>query len=161
MDCQTDSSQYRIVSFPFTRPGGSACDTSAIRGKFTVFSIRDSSDRKLNEKIVFNLKRILNDLNNPKAVQAYIITAGNISDDVAQKGYGTDHSIQYLTGDRADISQFARCGLILPVDSIFNELVLADRQGRIRGYYKAARFNEYDRLQVELKILLKETGNEE
>ena len=154
--CRYDSGQYRIHSFPFFTPSGFVCDTSTIRGKFTVLSVQESSGPKFNEQVLFNLRRVLDDLNRPDIVQAYIITPDDSTAMTARTDPGVNSAVRQVKGNRSDVSLFARCGLILPADSINDRLVLADRQGRIRGYYDASRFDEFERLEIELKILLKE-----
>jgi protein SCO1/2 len=158
--CRYDTGQYRINSFPFVMPSGLSCDTSAIRGKFTVLSVQESSSPKRKEQLLFNLQRVLDDLNRPDIVQAYIIAPDDSTGMAARKDQGVNAAIRHVKGNRSDVSLFARCGLILPADSINDKMVLADRQGRIRGYYDASRFDEFERLEIELRILLKEMGYE-
>ncbi len=48
--------------------------------------------------------------------------------------------------------RFRRCVLIIPAEE---DLVIVDKQGRIRGYYTSSNREEVDRLFLEVRILLK------
>ena len=68
---------------------------------------------------------------------------------------------KYIYGNKAELSSFARCELVLldfpdkiGVDT--RRFVLVDQHGRIRGYYPVSDFEEIDRMIVEMKIILKE-----
>jgi protein SCO1 len=154
--CISDSAQYRIKIFPFVELNGNPCDTSEIRGRFSVLSVCDTARRLPDERIISNLRRVISDINRPDAVQAFIIFNNYSPAPVPPVNQDTHQPVKYVKGSISDIFRFGRCGLILPPDSLFDKIVLADQQGRIRGYYDADRFNEYDRLMVELKILLRE-----
>lgn len=155
-DCNTDTGQYRIGFFPFYDAGENACDTSLIRGHYTVLMIPDTAQTLKSEREISNLTRVLQDINDPPAVQAIIIRVGQPSGLPQKDEDHPDDPVKILYGSGGDVFHFARCGLILPPDSVFSKMVLVDESGRIRGYYQNDRFDESDRLTVEIKILLKE-----
>lgn len=66
-----------------------------------------------------------------------------------------------LVSDERHLYDIANCSLVLGQDKaisepIFNQLVLADKKKRIRGYYNGNELEEMDRLDVELDILKRE-----
>jgi protein SCO1/2 len=69
---------------------------------------------------------------------------------------------RFITGDKAELYQTARCGFLLPIqegdggveDFIHsNKLVLVDGQRRIRGYYDGDDRQDVDRLIQEIKLI--------
>ena len=82
--------------------------------------------------------------------------------------YAVEHNARagkwnFLTGDKDEIYQLAKCGFILPtldgmgVPDDFahsDKFILIDDQGRIRGYYSGTNREDVDLLMLEAKILL-------
>jgi hypothetical protein len=68
--------------------------------------------------------------------------------------FGADVSLEDGCGvvDSVSCDELRRCTFIL--DGV-NQAVLFERNGSIRGYYDLRKRDEFDRLRVELKILLK------
>lgn len=68
--------------------------------------------------------------------------------------------ILYLKGSTVALMNYMKCGLLVDEESgesnVFSKLVLVDNEKRIRGYYDGSKFEEYDRLLIELDILLTE-----
>jgi len=65
---------------------------------------------------------------------------------------------QWLT--RSKFLDFINCELGIGQDTLvskvpMNEIMLIDREGRIRGYYETDDFEEMDRLIIEIEILIK------
>ena len=62
-----------------------------------------------------------------------------------------------------EMVKYATKGLGINLDTqhhqAIDQLVLMDRQGRIRGYYTSTEFEEMDRLVLEIKILIKQDKN--
>lgn len=156
--CDFSGGQFHIREFPFESPDGQLCDTSLIRGKFTILSVSASEDPGTD---YVEMQRVLETIHNKMAVQSVMIRmAGSIPE---RKKYspGITGQIREVTGSRDRVLHFARCGLIMPgTDSLFSRWVLADPSGRIRGYYNSDRMEDKDRLAVELGILLKEEVHE-
>ncbi|WP_035807162.1 SCO family protein [Lunatimonas lonarensis] len=69
----------------------------------------------------------------------------------------------FLTGDRSEIYELARCGFVLPAidggknpdDFVHSDkFILVDEEGRIRGYYSGTNREGVDQLILETKVLL-------
>jgi len=81
---------------------------------------------------------------------------------------GPDPKWLFVTGDPKTIVDVSRNGFKLAADSEIEpgteallhstKFVLADRKGRIRGYYEAASSQERSQLQSDLKSLILERG---
>ncbi len=144
------------MNFPFRDLNGNNCDTTLIRGKYSIVSVYDTLDVIPDHRINSNIQRIIGDSETPSEVQALCIGISKGSDTTGLSNVNRLKQFRFVTGDSSEVFQFARCGLILPYDSIFADLVLLDPEGRIRGYYDRNKFSEFERLSVELKILLQE-----
>ena len=154
--CYFGPGQYRIPEFPFRDLNGQSCDTTWIRGKFSVISVSDTLDFDPESRVNSNILRVLDDVPYPEAVTAISIGIIRGKDSTPGNDSLKPGREEFITGSRDEVFRFAKCGLILPRDSIFSRLVLVDPEGRIRGYYDKNRFDEFERLSVELKILLNE-----
>jgi len=154
--CDFPQGPYRVNNFLFRDLKGQFTDTTFLRGKYSILSVSDALSAKNHMKFNANVKRVLNNFHASSALQAITVYPNDLPDSVIEKNLTAGEGILYLKGSPDDVSHFARCGLILPADSLYSEWVLVDPAGRIRGYYPADRFDEYDRMIVEIKILLKE-----
>jgi sRNA-binding regulator protein Hfq len=68
-----------------------------------------------------------------------------------------------LVMDKKQLYKIANCALVVGKKSIihspvYNQLVLVDKQKRIRGYYKGDDLEDMNRLDIELHVLNKEYG---
>jgi protein SCO1/2 len=86
-----------------------------------------------------------------------------ILQDYADKYNASAGKWDFLTGDKDEIYQLAKCGFILPtldgmgVPDDFahsDKFVLIDQEGRIRGYYSGTNREDVDLLMLEAKVLL-------
>ncbi len=157
-ECPPLSNPYEIdpSDFQFTFKGDN--DTEIFNRKLTVIDIDIKPDMPLG-KAGYPITRISDHFRGDNKVQFYLIRP--VPDSNEQKQFLERDRFKYVYGSVNDISEFARCGLILldfpgQVDSGTRRLVLVDQKGRIRGYYQLAVFDEIDRMILEMKIILSE-----
>jgi protein SCO1 len=156
-ECDFSKFPYKIELFPFADANGNPCDSTWMRGRLSVVSIFDSirhSEEMLKES---NISQIISETGSTGKLQMIKVYVIGKSDSIRSRLGVPSKSVLQVTGSVSDVSHFARCGLILPDSAgLFNQWVLIDPLGRIRGYYDSRRFDEIDRLKVEIKILLRE-----
>lgn len=159
---------HTVSSFEFTSQYGKPVSSATWDDHIVVANLFFTHCPVVCPKLMFQLKR----------VQAYgdqdilinSITVDPERDDVARlKSYAGKFDIRnnwlLLTGGKIDIYRFARKELLIvatdgdggPEDFIHSDnLVLIDRQGRIRGFYKGTDEQEVNKLVHDIKKLKRE-----
>jgi protein SCO1/2 len=153
--CGINHFPYKIRLFPLVDSNGNSCDSSRLRGRISVVAIfapGKSTENKLKDSYINQI------ISERVSYDRFQIIEICIKNDSASRRVLVIPAAPVLTvtGSLDDVSRFARCGLILPDTSgMYDEWVLVDNEGRIRGYYDSRSFEEIDRLKVEIEILLR------
>ena len=164
-----DTTQHYIPNFTFVNQKGDAIGRAQMEGKVTVVDFFFTSCPSICPVMSSEMERV-NDMFREEAnLQIFSISIDPTYDtaEILQE-YATKHKAKagkwdFLTGDKNEIYQLAKCGFILPtldgmgVPDDFahsDKFVLIDELGRIRGYYSGTNREDVDLLILETKILL-------
>lgn len=160
-DCQAPDSDYRVSCIPFVRDREGHCDTLLLKNRFTIISIVDTAGVEARNMHVEKIRRVLSDIDSPGILQAVAIYIERKTD-AAESWVVPGINLMTFGGNSAEVSHFARCVLLLPdKNKMFSYWVVIDDEGRIRGFYESWKFEEVERLILELKILLNEYQQDE
>jgi protein SCO1/2 len=164
-----ESGQHFIPDFRFTTQDNDLRGRKEMEGKVTIVDFFFTSCPSICPVMSTEMERVNDAFRNEPDVQIYSISIDPEYDTPeVLKDYADRHNaIQgkwfFLTGDKEEIYNLARCGFILPTidghgepdDFVHSDkFVLVDELGRIRGYYSGTNRDEVDRLILETKILL-------
>lgn len=163
-----DSVQHVIPDFTFTSNKGLQVGRFEMEGKITIVDFFFTSCPSICPVMSSEMERVDDAFKDNPNVQIYSISIDpefdtrDVLDSYAQKHMASP-KWHFLTGDKEETYQLARCGFVLPTfdgygvpdDFVHSDkFVLVDEFGRIRGYYSGTTREEVDRLIVETKILL-------
>lgn len=161
--------QHYIPSFSFVSQSGKAVNDQVLTEGITVVDFFFTSCPSICPVMTNELARVQEEFKkNPKVkILSFTVDPENDTKEVLaeyaeKRGADTEKWI-FLTGEKKDLYNLARCGFVLPVedgdgspeDFIHSEkFILVDSQKRIRGYYNGTDRKDVDRLITEMKILL-------
>lgn len=157
--------QHTVQFISATSQLGDSVSKEAWENKIVVASFFFTHCPSICPKMVYNLKRI--QAYNSKDILIASFTVDPERDTAARlQQYATQTGISnnwlFLTGDKKELYRFARKELMLvatdgdggPADFIHSEnLVLIDKQKRIRGYYKGTDEAQVNALAKDIKKL--------
>jgi protein SCO1/2 len=164
-----ETGQHFIPDFKLTTHEGRMRGSEELNGKITIVDFFFTSCPSICPIMSKEMERVDDAFRNDKRVQIYSISidpdydSPEVLKDYAIRHNATPDKWFFLTGDKQEIYNLARCGFILPTidgmgepdDFIHSDkFVLVDELGRIRGYYSGTDRDEVDRLILETKILL-------
>jgi protein SCO1/2 len=150
-----------IGEFSFTNQENKTITNKHIENKIAVFNFFFSRCNTVCPEMLTNEMKLAGIFKNDSDVKILSITVDPQTDSVQNlKEYSSLYNIQnkqwqFLTGNKTDIYRFARKGLEViatdgdggPDDFIHSDmLVLIDREGKIRGYYKGTEKSRVDAL---------------
>jgi hypothetical protein len=160
-DCIAPGPNYRVACIPFVRDQEDLCDTLLLKNKFTIISILDTTGVEAWNIHAEKIRRVLSDIDSPEILQALTIYIERETD-AGDSLVVTGNNLMTFGGNLEEVSHFARCVLFLPdKNKMFSYWVLTDNTGRIRGFYESWKFEEVERLILEIKILLNEYQKDE
>ena len=164
-----DGKQHRIPEFRFTSHLNQEIGSLEMKGKVTIVDFFFTSCPSICPVMSTEMERVDDVFRQNDDVQIYSISIDpeydtpEVLQSYADLHRATPGKWHFLTGDKSEIYDLARCGFILPTidgegvpdDFVHSDkFVLVDEEGRIRGYYSGTNREEVDRLIVETKILL-------
>jgi protein SCO1/2 len=155
-DCITEDEPH-LIRMDFASDDLSAADRLLNR-KLSVVDIDMGSTQELGNP-GYSLNRVVDKFAENPVVQFIVVRPS--TDPVPVKQLSADNRFIYVYGSGEQITEFARCELILldfpdKFDRNTRRFVLIDNEGRIRGYYEVGDFDEIDRMILEMKIILSE-----
>jgi protein SCO1 len=164
-----DSGQHYIPDFTLTDQNGEMRGKSEMAGKITIVDFFFTSCPSICPVMSTELERVDDAFRDDDEIQIYSISIDpeydtpEVLSEYAEKHMATPGKWFFLTGDKSEIYNLARCGFILPaIDGKgqpeefvhSDKFILIDGQGRIRGYYSGTNREDVDKLILETKILL-------
>jgi protein SCO1/2 len=164
-----EDGQHFIPEFSLITDQNKERGSTQMKGKITIVDFFFTSCPSICPVMSTEMERVDDAFRNDKDVQIYSISIDpefdtpEILASYAQKHLATPDKWFFLTGDKSEIYNLARCGFILPtLDGMgdpeefihSDKFVLVDELGRIRGYYSGTNREEVDKLILETKILL-------
>ena len=168
-----DTTQHYIPDFTFTNQLGQPVGKAQMVGKVTIVDFFFTSCPSICPLMSTEMERV-NDMfrEEPKIQILSISIDPEFDTPEILKGYADKYNAQagkwdFLTGEKTETYQLAKCGFILPtldgmgVPDDFahsDKFVLVDELGRIRGFYSGTNREEVDLLMLEAKVLM--YGNE-
>jgi len=168
-----DTTQHYIPDFTFTNQLGQPVGKAEMVGKVTIVDFFFTSCPSICPLMSTEMERV-NDMfrEEPKIQILSISIDPEFDTPEILKGYADKYNAQagkwdFLTGEKTETYQLAKCGFILPtldgmgVPDDFahsDKFVLVDELGRIRGFYSGTNREEVDLLMLEAKVLM--YGNE-
>lgn len=169
-ECElNESGQHYIPEFLLTSQDNELRGRQEMEGKITVVDFFFTSCPSICPIMSTEMERVNDAFRNESDVQIYSISIDPVYDtpevlkEYAERHNATQGKWFFLTGNKDDIYNLARCGFILPTidgngepdDFVHSDkFILVDELGRIRGYYSGTSRDEVDRLILETKILL-------
>lgn len=166
--CVFQEGQHYIPSFTFNNQANAAVSQSALEGKLTVVDFIFTNCPTICKEMSSEMRRVQEAFRGDEQLQLVSFTVDPERDTpevlkaYASRVGANTANWHFLSGDKSDLYQMARCGFLLPVqagdgsDEDFihsNKLVLVDSQKRIRGYYNGDDRQDVDRLIHEIKII--------
>jgi protein SCO1 len=163
-----ENEQHRIPGFSFVSQDGKKIGREEMEGKITIVDFFFTSCPSICPVMSAEMERVDDVFRNEEKVQIYSISidpeydSPEILQEYAEFHNASD-SWHFLTGDKEETYDLARCGFIIPaidgegVAEAFvhsDKFVLVDEEGRIRGYYSGTNREDVDLLILETKILL-------
>ncbi|WP_009032805.1 SCO family protein [Indibacter alkaliphilus] len=164
-----ENGQHYIPEFRLTTHLEQERGRAEMGGKITIVDFFFTSCPSICPVMSTEMERVDDAFRNDDEVQIYSISIDPEYDtpevlaEYAERHNANPDKWFFLTGDKGDIYNLARCGFILPTFDGYGDpeefihsdkFVLIDDQGRIRGYYSGTNRDEVDRLILETKILL-------
>jgi protein SCO1/2 len=164
-----DTTQHYIPDFTFVNQKSEAVGSKDMKGKVTVVDFFFTSCPSICPVMSSELERVNDMFREEPSLQILSISidptydTSEILQDYADKYNASAGKWDFLTGDKDEIYQLAKCGFILPtldgmgVPDDFahsDKFVLIDQEGRIRGYYSGTNREDVDLLMLEAKVLL-------
>jgi protein SCO1 len=164
-----DTTQHHIPDFTLVNQRNEAVGSAEMKGKITVVDFFFTSCPSICPVMSSEMERVNDMFREEPNLQIFSISIDPTYDtpEILQE-YANKHKAKagkwdFLTGDKEEIYQLAKCGFILPtldgmgVPDDFahsDKFVLIDEQGRIRGYYSGTNREDVDLLVLEAKVLL-------
>lgn len=164
-----EDGQHYIPEFRFTTQNNQRIGRSEMEGKITIVDFFFTSCPSICPVMSTEMERVDDAFRDEDDVQIYSISIDPEYDtpevlaEYAQRHNANPDKWHFLTGDKSNIYELARCGFILPTLDGYGDpeefihsdkFVLVDELGRIRGYYSGTNRDEVDRLILEAKILI-------
>lgn len=165
----TDTTQHYIPQFAFANQNGQLVGSEEMKGKITIVDFFFTSCPSICPVMSKEMERVNDMFREEDRVRILSISIDPEYDtpEVLQT-YADEHGAQagkwdFLSGDKLETYQLARCGFVLPtIDGMgvpddfvhSDKFVLIDEQGRIRGYYSGTNREDVDLLMLETKVLL-------
>ncbi|TVP50989.1 MAG: SCO family protein [Mongoliibacter sp.] len=164
-----EDGQHYIPEFRFTTQNNQQIGRSEMEGKITIVDFFFTSCPSICPVMSTEMERVDDAFRDEDDVQIYSISIDPEYDtpevlaEYAQRHNANPDKWHFLTGDKSNIYELARCGFILPTLDGYGDpeefihsdkFVLVDELGRIRGYYSGTNRDEVDRLILEAKILI-------
>jgi protein SCO1 len=170
LECDVvESGQHYIPEFAFTSENNLLVGRKEMEGKITIVDFFFTSCPSICPVMSTEMERVDDAFRNQPDVQIFSISIDPEYDtpevlfEYARRHNASQGKWVFLTGDKTEIYNLARCGFFLPTldgegvpdDFVHSDkFVLVDDLGRIRGYYSGTNRDEVDRLILETKILL-------
>jgi len=170
MECDVEENvQHTIPEFSFTSQDGLTMGRDHMEGKITIVDFFFTSCPSICPVMSTEMERVDDVFRKEDRVQIYSISIDpeydtpKILKEYAEKHNATKGKWFFLTGDKQETFNLARCGFLLPAldgkgipdDFVHSDkFVLVDDQGRIRGFYSGTSREDVDLLILETKILL-------
>lgn len=168
-----DTAYYQIPKFSFTNQFGEDFGSKQLESKIIVANFIFTRCPSICPDMTYKMLRLQWKLEDPAYKDVQFISTSvdpefdnpKVLEDFARKNDANFDRWNFLTGNRESIYRFASEGLFLaasedvlaPGGFLHSEkCVLIDRNGYIRGFYNGTDFEEMDRLQDDIKLLLKE-----
>jgi protein SCO1 len=164
-----ENETHVIPEFSLISQTGLPVSRSDMSGKFTIVDFFFTSCPSICPVMSSEMERVKNVFLDNQDVQIFSISIDpeydtpEVLKEYAERHDAPSNQWFFLTGDKNQIYELARCGFILPTLHGGNEpddfvhsdkFILVDQLGRIRGYYSGTNKEEVDRLILETKILL-------
>jgi protein SCO1/2 len=164
-----DTTQHYIPDFTFVNQKSKTVGSKDMKGKVTVVDFFFTSCPSICPVMSSELERVNDMFREEPSLQILSISidptydTSEVLQDYADKHNARAGKWDFLTGDKNEIYQLAKCGFILPtldgmgVPDDFahsDKFVLIDQEGRIRGYYSGTNREDVDLLMLEAKVLL-------
>ncbi|MFC3878766.1 SCO family protein [Algoriphagus namhaensis] len=165
----TDTTQHYIPEFAFANQNDQLVGSEDMKGKITIVDFFFTSCPSICPVMSKEMERVNDMFREEDRVRILSISIDPEYDtpEVLQS-YADEHGAQagkwdFLSGDKLETYQLARCGFVLPtIDGMgvpddfvhSDKFVLIDEQGRIRGYYSGTNREDVDLLMLETKVLL-------
>lgn len=169
-ECEVnETGQHYIPDFKLISHDNLPLGRQEMQGKITIVDFFFTSCPSICPVMSTEMERVNDAFRNVEEVQIYSISIDPEYDtpevlrDYAERHNATPGKWHFLTGDKEEIYNLARCGFILPTIDGYGEpddfvhsdkFVLIDELGRIRGYYSGTNREDVDLLILETKILL-------
>jgi protein SCO1 len=169
-ECEFEENvQHLIPEFKLISHLGDSVDRQVMQGKITIVDFFFTSCPSICPIMSSEMERVNNVFLGTQEVQILSISIDpefdtpEVLKDYADRHDAKEKKWLFLSGEKNEIYNLARCGFILPTmhggaipdDFVHSDkFVLVDDLGRIRGYYSGTNKDEVDRLIVETKILL-------
>jgi protein SCO1/2 len=170
LECNVvERGQHFIPEFSLFSENNLMVGRKEMEGKITIVDFFFTSCPSICPVMSTEMERVDDAFKNQSDVQIFSISIDpeydtpEILTEYSQRHNATPGKWFFLTGDKAEIYNLARCGFFLPTldgngepeDFVHSDkFVLVDDLGRIRGYYSGTNRDEVDRLILETKILL-------
>jgi protein SCO1/2 len=168
-----DTLYYEIPDFSFTNQFGEAYGSAQLENKIIVANFIFTRCPSICPDMTYKMLRLQWKLDDPAFQDLKFISTSvdpeydtpQVLEKFGRKNDADFDRWNFLTGDRKAIYTFAAEGLFLaasedvlaPGGFLHSEkCVLIDRNRNIRGFYDGTDFDEIDRLEADLKLLLKE-----
>ncbi len=168
---QFDTLYHKVPPFSFTSQTGASFSQKELQGKVFVANFFYTSCQGICKQVSTQLARVHDAFRLQPDVRLVSFTVNPEQDQVPQlKEYSDSFRADpsrwiFLTGPKPQIQALAAQGFKLPVvaaagDSaeleLHKQLMLVDKQKRIRGIYDGTSAKEIDRLITEINVLLSE-----
>ena len=169
VDAKGDTSYHTIPPFQFTNQQGKVVSSSDLNGKIYLANFFFATCKTICPKMNEQVKRVQDAFKGQKDFQIISFTVDPDNDSVEAlaayaKNMGADNSLWwFLTGNKDSIYALARNGFLVPAaigasGDFFHsqDLMLIDKENRMRGLYDGTEPNEVDTLIDEIKVLFAE-----
>jgi protein SCO1/2 len=169
-ECEVaENSQHFIPEFSLITDQNKERGRSEMEGKITIVDFFFTSCPSICPQMSREMERVNDMFRDESKVQIMSISIDpEYYTPQILKTYAEEHRASagkwdFLTGDKSEIYNLARCGFVIPtLDGLgipdnfvhSDKFILLDELGRIRGYYSGTSREDVDLLILETKILL-------
>lgn len=155
-----------LPQFDFASHDGGRVTADGLKGKVAVIDFFFSNCKGVCPTMTSNMRTVREAFRDDNRVQCVSITVDPGRDDTKRlkvfwKQYGGLAYWSFLTGSKKAVYKLAREGLKLgtsevPGDFLHSErFVLVDQTGEVRGYYRGSDLSDIERIQKDIRSLLK------
>lgn len=163
-----DTTYHSVPPFTFTDHYGQAFGSKDLEGKLFVVEFFFATCKTICPKMTMQMKRVQQAYKDDPEINLVSFTVNPAADTVpvlstyAQKHGAMKGKWSFLTGDKKEIYDLARYGFFAttlegdggPHDFIHtDQLILVDKDMRIRGFYSGTDYEEVNKLIDEIKVL--------